>query len=89
VDGGNTHHAVLGLRFSCDREKTKMKCKHCQLNLALLSDLNAQHKALRERLRKAQDELFGELIVNEFMRRELPKRDLPALAHGTRKKGII
>ena len=63
-----------------------MKCKHCQLNLALLSDLNAQHKALRERLRKAQYELFGELIVNEFMRRELRKRDLPALAHGTRKK---
>ena len=63
-----------------------MKCKHCQLNVALLSDLNAQHKALRERLRKAQDELFGELIVNEFMRRELRKRDLPDLAHGTRKK---
>lgn len=63
-----------------------MTCKHCQLNVALLSDMNAQHKALRERLRKAQDELFGELIVNEFMRRELRKRDLPALAHGTRKK---
>ena len=63
-----------------------MKCRHCQLNVALLSDLNAQHKALRERLRKAQDELFGELIVNEFMRRELRKRDLPDLAHSARKK---
>ena len=62
------------------------RCEKCLLNIALLSDMNAQYKALQAKLRKAQDELFGELIVNEFMRRELRKRDLPALAHGTRKK---